>query len=316
MGGWRLAATPLVSALCFAALRPALGQKTPIAIVPTDGVELAGALDVAQGKATITSSGSVTAIGHPATITLPHRGNLRICSTTTVSLTSDSSVDESQADSRGLMMALGRGALEANFATVRNSDVILTPDFRIIISAPGVAQVQVRLGAEGDTCVDNKGANAPYVTVSSVFDGGVYRVQAGQRVMFLHGSLREVVDNEKESCGCPPEPVKSLTGDSLAANEFPVAQSEGLAPLSPAPAHTAEPGVQAAQVTARLGYDGSQSAAAQGAAAIPAAPATAAATAPPAAETAPASTEATAPRRAKSNAFTKVAHFFRRLFGG
>jgi len=189
--------------------------------------------------------------------------------------------------------------------------VILTPDFRIIISAPGVSQVQVRLGAEGDTCVDNKGANAPYVTVSSVFDGGVYRVQAGQRVMFLHGSLHEVVDNEKESCGCPPEPVKSLTGDSLTANEFPVAQSEGLAPLSPAPTHAAEPGVQAAQVTARLGYDGSQSAAAKGAAEIPAASAT---PVPPATEAA--TPEATTNKRAKPNAFTRVAHFFRRLFGG
>ena len=68
-------------------------------------------------------------------------------------------------------------------------------------------------------------SNAPYVLVSSVFDGGAYRVQPGQRVMFQHGSLHEVVDQEKEPCGCPP-PVRT-------SNEFPLAQSEGLAPLAP-----------------------------------------------------------------------------------
>ena len=71
--------------------------------------------------------------------------------------------------------------------------------------------------------------NAPYVLVTSIFEGGDYRVQPGQRVMFEHGSLREVVDNEKEPCGCPP-PLHPGT------NEFPVAQSAGLAPTpKPAP---------------------------------------------------------------------------------
>jgi len=90
---------------------------------------------------------------------------------------------------------------------------------------------QGRLGQQGDTCVDNAGANAPYVVVSSVFDGGAYRVQPASGVMFQHGSLHEVVDQEKEPCGCPP-PVAPQ------GNEFPLAQSEGLAPL-PAPIPTA-----------------------------------------------------------------------------
>src|SRR5208283_1429294 len=60
----------------------------------------------------------------------------------------------------------------------------------------------------------------------SVFDGGAYRVQPGQRVMFERGSLTEVVDHEKETCGCPPPTPKG--------NEFQLAKSEGLAP-TPAP---------------------------------------------------------------------------------
>ncbi len=46
--------------------------------------------------------------------------------------------------------------------------------------------------------------------------------------MFEHGSLQQVVDQEKEPCGCPP-PSKTEV------NEFPLAESEGLAPTPPSP---------------------------------------------------------------------------------
>ena len=205
------------SGACFA-------QTTPLAIVPVEGATLTGALNVADGKAMIGASGSIAAGDHALTAMLPHRGNLRVCATTKVSLAADSSVAASVTESEtpaqatpdapGLMLGLERGALEGNFATGKNSDVILTPEFRILISSPGTAQVRVRLGDKGDTCVDNGGPNPPYVTVSSVFDGGAYRVQPGQRVMFQHGSLTEVVDNEPESCGCPPEPAAAARGRS------------------------------------------------------------------------------------------------------
>jgi hypothetical protein len=129
---------------------------------------------------------------------------------------------------------MDHGAVEASFTTGHNADILLTPDFRILIGGPGAAEVKVRLGQHGDTCVDNAGVDAPYVLVSSVFDGGAYRVQPGQRVMFQNGSLHEVVDQEKEPCGCPP-PLKP------GSNEFPLAQSEGLAPLSHADGGAAAP---------------------------------------------------------------------------
>ena len=113
---------------------------------------------------------------------------LRVCAATTVKLAADTSVPKDEKP--GLLMALDHGAMEADFATGRNSDMVLTPDFRILISGPGKADVKVRLGRQGDTCVDNAGVDAPYVLVSSLFEGGVYRVQPGQRVMFEHGSLR------------------------------------------------------------------------------------------------------------------------------
>jgi hypothetical protein len=219
------------------AATPEASPITPIAIVPLDSknpdaaAKVTGALEVSQGRAVIAASGTVTSGSQTTEVVLPHRGVLRVCASTTVKLAADASVPAGETP--GLMMAMDHGAVEMSFATSgaagRNADFLLTPDFRILIGAPGAAEVKVRLGQHGDTCVENAGVNAPYVLVTSVFEGGDYRVQPGQRVMFEHGSLHEVVDNEKEPCGCPP-PLHPGT------NEFPVAQSAGLAPLpKPAP---------------------------------------------------------------------------------
>jgi hypothetical protein len=290
--------------------RTGLGQAVPIAIVPVDGVKVTGAMDVAEGKAVIGAQGSITAGEHAATVTLPHRGNLKLCPTTKVSLTSDAGVPSAATtlgETPGLMMAMDSGAIEASFATGHNSDVILTPDFRILISGPGTAAVQVRLGMKGDTCVDNRGPNAAYVTVSSIFEGGIYRVQPDQRVMFQHGSLREVVDQEKESCGCPPETPKSPAG-----NEFPIAQSMGMAP-TPVPSNVEPPGKEAGQVTTRFSYDGTKpgqppvSGPSTASTATPVAPTLAAP--PPPAKPIPKSEE-------KHGFFGGIGHFFKKLFGG
>ena len=214
----------------------------PIAIVPIDpSASVTGASRVTEGKALIANNGTITSGAKTTDVTLPHRGVLRVCASTSVHLSADASIPASE--SPGLMMALDHGAVETSFATGKNSDILLTPDFRILIGSGGSSQLKVRLGQHGDTCIDNPGTNAPFVVVSSVFQGGAYRVQPGQRVMFQHGSLSEVVDQEKEPCGCPPE-------FHPGTKDFPLAQSAGLAPLekpSPppvtptAPAQPAQP---------------------------------------------------------------------------
>jgi hypothetical protein len=194
---------------------------------------------------------------------------------------------------------MDHGAVEMSFATTRSSDQLLTPDFRILISGPGASELKVRLGPGGDTCVDNPGSNAPYVLVSSIFDGGAYRVQPGQRVMFQHGSLQEVNDQEKESCGCPPPEPKG--------NEFPVAQSEGLAPLpKPAPTPEAKPDSSAPAVEP-LVYNS----AAHTPQPVPSAePASTSGANPPATPATP----PPAPKK-KPGFFKSLGNFFRKIFG-
>jgi len=205
----------------------------PIAIVPLDShnpnsaASVVGALQVSRGKAVIVASGAVTSGNQTTDVVLPRRGTLRVCASTTIKLAADTSASEGE--TTALIMAMDHGAVEMSYATSHNGDILLTPDFRILLGAPGKSEVRIRLGQHGDTCVENTGASAPNVTVSSVFDGGEYHVQPGQRVMFQHGSLHEVVDNEKVPCGCPP-PLEPDT------NAFPMAESAGLAPLhKPAP---------------------------------------------------------------------------------
>jgi hypothetical protein len=272
-------------------------QAGPIAIVSLDNknpdaaASVTGALEVSRGKAIIAASGSVTSGNQTTEVILPRRGVLRVCASTTVKLAADSSVPAGETP--GLMMAFDHGAVEASFATGHNSDILLTPEFRILIGGPGAAEVKVRLGQHGDTCVDNAGINAPYVLVTSVFEGGDYRVQGGQRVMFQHGGVHEVVDDEKEPCGCPP-PVHPGT------NEFPLAQSAGLAPL-PKPA----PGVPMnnsapTQVVEPLVYKSADHAT------QPTTDAT---------STAPTSQTAKPVSKKKKGRFGGLGSFFRRLFG-
>ena len=238
---------PATAPPAAAATQPPALNGRPMAIVPIDqslpgaALTVAGPLQAWNGRAYLTSNGTVTAGDGTAQVTLPYRGTLRVCASSTVKLAADSSAPAEQVP--GLLIALDRGAVEMSLAASKareqNADTLLTPYFRILIGGPSAADVKVRLGDHGDTCVDNAGSEAPYVAVTSVFDGGVYRVQPGQRVMFQNGSLHEVVDQEKESCGCPPSANSK-------PNEFPLAQSEGLTPSpnppAPAPTKPKKPG--------------------------------------------------------------------------
>jgi hypothetical protein len=270
-------------------------ESGPIAIIPLDtrnpdaAAKVTGALEVSQGKAIIVASGSISSGTETTQVTLPHRGLLRVCASSTVKLAVDSSVPAGE--SPGLLMAMDHGAIEASFATGSNADILLTPDFRILIGGPGAADLKVRLGHQGDTCVDNAGMNAPYVLVSSNFEDGAYRVQPGQRVMFQHGSLKEVVDQEKEPCGCPPPAPKG--------NEFPLAQSEGLAPLPAATPGAATPVEAQPQPVPPLVYNAADHAPTTIPAEQPAPP-------PPATPPTPAK---------KPGFFSSVKSFFRRIFG-
>jgi len=252
-----------------------------LATVSVDDVSLSSPLSVEDGRASIGNNGAITAGEKTAYVSLTRGGSLSVCATTKIHLSTDNTVSGG-----GLMIAIDHGSLEAHYLPGQYSDVLLTPDLRILISGPGLADLKLRVNSEGDTCVDNHGEHAPYVLASSLFEGGAYRVQPNQRVLFEHGGLQQVVDNETEPCGCPPPPPTPQptsiakvgmpggtlhTSDESATppppnataastaeqNPFPLAQSEGLQPPPPPPSNpVVPPGEAHAQVTAPLAYNG------------------------------------------------------------
>lgn len=266
------AALPLAAQTATAASdSPYIGRTRAQALQAT-GVQVSGDVRVGDGEMQLGNGSTITAGPETVPITLTRGGDLKLCATTTVHLARDRSVQA--ADASGLMLGLDRGAIEARYETGKYSDVLLTPDLRILISGPGEADLSIRVSRQGDTCIDNRGANAPYITVTSQLEGGLYRVQPGQHVSFQHGSLRDVVDTEREPCGCPPPvsvadagtpspsgatPGHPVGGPSStpADTAFPLAVSEGLtnAPLPPT-TPVAAPGEVHAQVAVPFHYNG------------------------------------------------------------
>lgn len=295
-----------------------------IATVATEGVSVSGSLSVSNGRATIGNDGTITAGDKTTDVALTRGGHLKVCSTTKIHLSTDKTTPGG-----ALMIALDRGALEAHYTTGQYSDVLLTPDLRILISPPGMADLSIRVNSHGDTCVDNHGEAAPYVLASSLFDGGAYRVQPNQRVLFEHGSLRDVVDKEQDTCGCPPDlpvsvasagktsPNPAQPGQKVSSaaeqNPFPLAESEGLKPAPPLPTTPVVPPGQAhIEVSAPIAYDANNPN-------PPPPPPAAASTESP--NVVPSSANAVAqapqpPPPPRTGFFHHIGHFFKRLFGG
>jgi hypothetical protein len=262
-------ALPLVAQT--SAPSPYIGS-TRAQMLQAAGVQISGDVHVENGDLQLGNGSTITAGNDTVPITLNRGGELKLCATTSVHLARDRSIQA--ADGSGLMLGLDRGSIEAHYETSKYSDVLMTPDLRILISGPGEADLAIRVSRQGDTCIDNRGPNAPYITVTSQMEGGLYRVQPGQHVSFQHGSLREVVDTEHEPCGCPAPisvadagtsaPVGAAPGHPVggpsstpADTAFPLAVSEGLAkPPMPSTTPVAAPGEVHAQVAVPFRYDG------------------------------------------------------------
>lgn len=263
-----------------------------IGSVALEDASVAGALEVRSGQAVLVGASSVTAREHVAELKLERGGVVRVCQTSGLHVTAGAA----GAGGVPLMLALDGGAIEVAMAS-SGSDVILTPDLRFAVKGKGALDLRVRVGQNGDTCVEQRGSNAPGLVVTDSFGEGAYEIHGGQHVMFEHGSLREVVDRESSPCGCPRETMSLaeaalVPGSAAAEHPFPAAQSLGLA-VEPAVPQAA-PGAVHTEVAATLSFP----TAAVEATVAPAPPA-----APQAGETPHGFGHA-------------IGHFFRRIFGG
>jgi hypothetical protein len=276
-------------------------QMTPqvMATVATKDALVTGGLEVKGDRARLMTNASVTAYDRTAAVSLDRGGEVLVCATSQFHLLHSGT-------GKSLLFGLDRGALELHGETdVR--DVILTPDIRFTIEAAGSYDLRLRVTRNGDTCVENAGKKAPVLMLNDSFSRASYRLIPGQHVLFERGSLREVVDNERSSCGCPgvSTPVQlaanaSAAEKALAANPFPAAASEGLAATQPVD-NNAPAGEKQTQISTTFTYGAGQGPP----------PSTMDTTGNGAAD---AGGESPAPARNKRSFGRKFRHFFYRMF--
>jgi hypothetical protein len=292
--------------------------QQPIGTVGVQDATVAGALEVSNGRAILVANATVTARDRAAQIDLNRGGTVQVCATSGLHVTAGKSANGTAVP---LMLALDRGAIEVQMsATTR--DMVMTPDLRFTTRSDGPLDLQLRVTRNGDTCVENRGAKAPMLNVADQFGEATYELKAGQHVLFEHGSLKEVVDHESSSCGCPPEPTMSVAdallhpmapGEAAATEKtaaeqhpFPAAVSAGLTPTAAVPPPTPA-GTVHTQVSAALSSSG-------GADSTTEPPATEKATSAPA--PAVAAVPQTPQPKPKHGPLRAVGRFFKRIFGG
>jgi len=316
--------------------------QQPIGTVGVQDATVSGALEVSNGRAVLVGNTTVKARDHATDVTLNRGGEVLVCSTSGLHLTAG----KAASGSSPLMLALDRGAMEVRMPAMQN-DIVMTPDLRFSMRSAGVLDLRIRVTANGDTCVENRGDKAPALTVADQFGQSTYELKPDQHVLFEHGSLKEVVDHESSPCGCPSEPVISVADSGVtsstpatpgaavspkAAEEqhpFPAATSAGLAPPSSVP--QAQPGAVHAQVTTAMTYNAGEgapqnatSSTASGIASPSVSKPTPAAQpqSPTPAAAVPAQTVDTAqappppPAPSGGHVFRSIGHFFKRLFSG
>lgn len=296
--------------------------QPPIGTVGVQDATVAGALEVSNGRAILVGNTTVTARERTAEIELGRGGAVRVCATSGLHVTAGKSADGTSA--APLVLALDRGAIEVQMAATTR-DVVTTPDLRFTMGSDGPLDLQLRVTRNGDTCVENRGVKAPVLHIADQFGESAYELKAEQHVLFEHGSLKEVVDHESSTCGCPAEQQTMSVADALLnpsapggtvekageQHPFPAAVSAGLAP--PATAPQAPAGTVHTQVAATLSSNGGADSLAQPVAAKGAA---AGDDKSSAAGTAGQTAQGPAPAKSSKNPFRAVGHFFKRIFGG
>ena len=241
-------------------------ETSPIGRVRVGDGAVSGALEVSGGEAVLRGAATVTARERTAELRLERGGEVQVCSTSVLHVTAGPKPVGAPAP---LLMGLDRGAMQVHTA-VSTRDALVTPDLRFTVTRPGLLNLGLRVVANGDTCVDNRGLGAPVLEVGEQIGGASYQLLPGQHVLFERGSVREVVDHETSPCGCPPvtppEMVAETGGGGTvlgstatrpaaeAQHPFPAAESVGLAPGGAGGIPQAPAGQVHAQVGATLAY--------------------------------------------------------------
>lgn len=193
----------LASLLC---LPLSLCAQAPVGQLYSTVARVRGQVAMASGGTTVLSGSSIESGEQPASLVLNRGGNLNICQHTSVAVSAS-------ANGRDLMFSFGSGNIESRYSVAAASDVIITPDFRFVITGPGEFDLDVGITPNGDTCVHSLRASTGGVIVNEQMGDGTYQVKPSDFVVFRKGRIANVEVNPRDfACGCPaPKPSRQET---------------------------------------------------------------------------------------------------------
>jgi hypothetical protein len=232
---------PLMMALSFACHAQAV-----IGEMYASDASVRGSVLFAGGGTQIQSGSSVTAGDAAAVLKLRRGGEVRVCPQTSVSVAASP-------NGRDLLWSMNSGAIEANFTLSASADAVMTPDFRILLSGPGIFHFAISADAKGNTCVRALPKNTASLIVSELNGDGTYQVKPNVQVMFQNGTVANASPLVPPDCGCPappepvqraeaqkPEPKQESTNEMVAtaAPALPASPQSANPPVHPIPSDT------------------------------------------------------------------------------
>jgi hypothetical protein len=189
----------MVAAAALAVSVPAVAQ-TPVGEVYASDASVRGSMVMTASGTRVMSGSQVAAGENVALMRLLRGGEIRICRGTSLA------ISEAQIGSP-ILFGINTGSLELHYPLTAISDSVVTPDFRIQLTGPGMSHIALGADAKGNTCVKSMEGNTSSVIVSEMMGAGTYQVASGRSVVFKEGKL-ELVSDSDEVCGCPvPKPV-------------------------------------------------------------------------------------------------------------
>src|SRR6185437_1585675 len=191
----RLAAAP-VSGPARAAPMQAAAVPAATSTPPAPAYQPATTLQPVANFEILRGAESVSAMGNPTVLRLPRGGEIHVCPGTTVSVTPSK-------NGRDLMLGLSTGTIETHYTLGSAADVILTPDFRILLPGPGEFDMAVSADRQGNTCVRTLPGNTAAAVVSEIMGNDSYQVNSGDQVFFRARRLQNASSAAGLSCGCP-----------------------------------------------------------------------------------------------------------------
>ncbi len=193
---------PATCALGLALLAAAQERpQNPVGDLFATDASVKGAVQLASSGMQVMGGSSIEAGQGTALLRLRRGGEVRICPRTALTISSSRS-------GRDLMFGMNTGALEAEYSLAASADVIMTPDFRLLLAGPGKFHVAVGADTRGNTCVRPLAGNTASVIVSELMGDSTYQVKPGDQVTFHDGKLTDSSPFAAD-CGCPaPPPVE------------------------------------------------------------------------------------------------------------